>query len=97
MYFKVRGVIFVLSGRAFLPEVSHWRVHLPLALMIVSPFCTAVMSAFGKIHAFFGVYQRHFVEETFFVDPKGLNVQEYFFDLPASLYVAERLILILPE
>ena len=47
------------------------------------------MSAFGKMHAFFGVYQRHFVEVTFFVDPKGLNVQEYFFDLPASLYVAE--------
>ena len=55
------------------------------------------MSAFGKIHAFFGVYQRHFVEVTFFVEPNGLNVQAYFFDLPASLYVAEILILILPE
>ena len=97
MYFKVRGVIFVLSGRAFLPDTSHWRVHLPFALIVASPFCTAVMSAFGKMQAFFGVYQRHFVEVTFFVDPKGLNVQEYFFDLPASLYVAEILILILPE
>ena len=55
------------------------------------------MSAFGKMQAFFGVYQRHFVKVTFFVEPKGLNLQEYFFDLPASLYVAEMLILILPE
>lgn len=71
VYFNVRGLIFVLSARNFVPVVAPRRVHLPCALRFVVPALSEVTSGVGRAHAFFDVYHFHFAVRAFFVDPNG--------------------------